>query len=101
MTAQPLWNFAFYLSLITCRPHQPMTRTPYGSIFDTRVGCSSSTGLPRGGVRLVSDTCDVQTEPYVSPANRRVTDGARTRDLRSDNPFAHKKPSGRFQFCFI
>ena len=39
-----------------------------------------------GGVRVVSEKPDLSAGFGVSPAKPRVTDGARTRDLRDHNP---------------
>lgn len=49
-------------------------------------------------VRLVSKAPGNRAGGYVSPANHRVTDGARTRDLRDHNPmlcqlsYGHQAP---------
>src|SRR5215203_5914412 len=50
----------------------------------------SAHSLGRGGVRVVSKRSAVLTEPRVLPANGGVTDGARTRDLRSHNPMLYQ-----------
>ncbi len=71
---------------------QPQRRERCGNALRTRVR-----------VRLESKALDKIVESFVLPANWRVTDGARTRDLRSHNPmlcllsYGHQARGGFYQ----